>query len=141
MRKEPLVLDVARLDIPEPPTLSGAKVELHGAEFEVVTATLTPTRLMELAVLTDQLALDIEAARMLAKVPALARAGSAIEASAPAVLPVHIAHDFDVVLMPDGGLLFDVKAAQGKNFRLSVSPEQAAHALLGVWPSASRRRQ
>ncbi len=85
------MLDVARLDVPEPPTLSGAKVELHGAGFEVVTANLTQTRLMELAVLTDQLALDIEAARVLAKLPALAGAGSATEASGPAVVPVHIA--------------------------------------------------
>jgi len=141
MSKASLVLSVVKLVVPEPPTVNGAIVELHGAGSEVATVNLMPARLLELSILFDQLALDIESARLLAKMAPLPWSGSATEASAPAVVPVHIAHTLSAVKMPEGGLLLDVKGLQGEDFRLAISAEQAATVLLSLCPPASRVAQ
>ena len=137
MSKTPLVLSVVKLEVPEAPTMYGARVELHGASFEVVTVDLTLSGLMELSILTNQLAFDIEAARLLSKVAPLTCSGSATGAPAHAVVPVHIAQSLGVIRTADGGLLLDIRSVQREKFRLSISEEQAATVLLSLYPSAS----
>jgi len=92
---------------------------------------------MELSLLTNQLALDIEAARPLSKVAPLTCPWSATEAPAQAAVPVHIAHSLTAIRTADGGLLLDVRSLHRERFRLSISEDQAATVLLSLYPLAS----
>ena len=138
MSKASRVLSVVKLVVPEPPTVNSVKVKLYGAKSEVVTVDLPPANLMELSILFNELALDMEAARQLAKMAPLAYSGSAAEGGDSAIVPVHIAGTLNAVKTADGGLLLDVQSLHRKNFRLAISAEQAATVLLSLCPPASR---
>jgi hypothetical protein len=133
MSREPVVISVVRLEVSERPTMKSAKISMHGDRGDVATLNFTPGKLLELAVLIEQLELDIETARWIANVRSSASVGSSRTRDA-AIVTVHVARNLSALQTGDGGVLLDVEDLRGENFRLAISAEQAAAIFFRMYP-------
>jgi hypothetical protein len=123
------------------PDAEGAQLVIHGDRSEVVTVNLCREAVLCMSALIDQIALEMEAAQLMAGTAAAARASPLPAREIPVVTPVHLAEELKTFCLPGNGCLLEVKALLGGHLRISLEAEQVSSLLSELLARGARKVQ